>query len=34
MKIVKTYKKTDEYFVKLSIESFERKIYTELTVET
>lgn len=33
-KIVKMHKKTIVYFAELSIETFERKGYTELTVKT
>ena len=32
--IVKTYKKQSAYFANLSIESFEIKAYTRLTVKT
>ena len=34
MIIVKTYKKQNVYFANLSIESFEIKAYTRLTVKT
>lgn len=33
-KMVKMHKKIMEYFDELSIETFKRKRYTELTVET